>query len=108
MIFSMNEFRHVNLELLKFVERFNGTQKCLSIHRVPQCKVDEEVLACRNVYFSMDSSLEPNYPVYRSRSCVFCRLGSECSYVSQYYHARFPDEVFDYKKVNRFTQEPPR
>ncbi|MFH1434699.1 MAG: radical SAM protein [Pseudomonadota bacterium] len=102
------EFRHVNLELVKFAGRYGGTQKCLSVHRVPQCKVDEEVLACRNVFFSMDRGLEPNYPVYRDSSCVFCRLGSECSYVSRYYRARFPDEVFDYKKVNRITPELPR
>jgi len=95
------EYRLLNAELAKFARRYGGTNKLLCLWRVPPCKLDDDILTCGNIFFSVNDYCDPEYPVYRHPSCDLCEWNAKCFFVSQYYNARYPDEDFEHEKVNR-------
>ncbi len=95
------EYRLLGEELANFARRYAGKEKLLCLWRVPPCKLDAETLTCGNVFFSVNGFIDPAYPVYRHPGCDSCNWNPKCYFVSRYYRDQYPDEDFEWEKVNR-------
>jgi MoaA/NifB/PqqE/SkfB family radical SAM enzyme len=92
-------FYRIDVQLARFASIHRGSDVKISLWGVPPCKLSEDVLCSPNVAFATGNPADA--PKFRHRECPRCRFEPHCSFVSRYYHDRYPEEPFDAGKVNR-------
>lgn len=94
-------YSKLNIELKKFAREYAGSGNSLSLCHVPPCKLDHEILDCRNIKCYTFSFCDPDILKYKHQNCEMCKFNDSCAFVFQIYQEKYPDEDFPFERVNR-------